>query len=208
MAFAASRTCAAALVAVAFGVSLAAPADAAPSIGKPAPAFTGTDSTGAEHALADFRGKTVVLEWTNHECPYTVKHYESGNMQALQQETAADGIVWLSVISSAPGLQGYVTAEQANALTESRGASPAAVLLDPKGEIGSLYSARTTPHMYIIDPDGTLVYMGAIDDDSSSRGNPESANNYVRAALDDLANGRPVQEAATRPYGCSVKYAN
>lgn len=185
-----------------------APALAGPTIGQPAPTFVGTDSNGKIHDLADYQGNVVVLEWTNHECPYTVKHYESGAMQSLQKDAAAADIVWLSVISSAPGLQGHVEADEANALTTSRGAAPRAVLLDPEGDIGRLYDASTTPQMYVINTDGTLVYNGAIDDDPSSRGDPKAANNHVQAALTDLAAGRAVQTAITRPYGCSVKYRN
>ncbi len=195
----------AALALVAFGP---APVAAAPVIGEAAPAFSGTYTAGETHSLADFRGSTVVLEWTNHECPYTMKHYETGAMQALQQEATDDGVVWLSIISSAPGTQGYVEATEADQLTESRGAHPSAVILDPQGTIGRAYDARTTPHMYIIDPGGTLVYMGAIDDDPSARGNPAEANNHVSAALQEMADGKPVSVASTRPYGCSVKYAN
>lgn len=194
--------------AVAFSLAFTGAATAAPTVGQPAPAFTGTDTTGAQHQLADYRGKTVVLEWTNHECPYTIKHYRSGNMQALQRGTAADGIVWLSVVSSAPGRQGYVTAAEADDLTRARKAAPNAVLLDPDGTIGHAYDATTTPGMYVIDAEGTLVYMGAIDDDPSSRGDPAKANNYVRAALADLAANRPVATPVTRSYGCSVKYGH
>jgi peroxiredoxin len=204
-----SRFAAAVLTTATLGLaSVAAPAGAAPTIGQPAPDFTGTDSSGNTHTLSDFRGKVVVLEWTNHECPYTVKHYEAGAMQALQKQATGDGAVWLSVISSAPGTQGYVTADQATSLTRSRDAAPTAVLLDPEGDIGKRYDAKTTPHMYVIDGDGTLVYMGAIDDDSSSRGDPAKADNHVRAALADLAAGQPVKTAVTRPYGCTVKYSN
>jgi len=186
---------------------LAAPAAADPAVGKPAPDFTGTDSMGKTHTLSDYRGKTVVLEWTNHECPYTAKHYKAGSMQALQQETTADGIVWLSIISSAPGLQGYVTAGEANELTTSRSAAPSAVILDPEGTIGRLYDASTTPEMFVIVPDGTIAYMGAIDDEPSTWGaDPLKAKNYVRLAMADLAAGKPVSTPKTRPYGCSVKY--
>lgn len=182
-------------------------AEAAPQIGAPAPDFTGTDSTGASHRLSDYRGRTVVLEWTNHLCPYTAKHYQTGNMQRLQAEASGRGIVWLTVISSAPGKQGYVTAAEADRLTESRGAAPAAVLLDPEGEIGRLYRASTTPDMYVVDAGGALVYMGAIDDDASARASSvEGARNYVLAALDALAAGRAVDPAVTNPYGCTVKY--
>ncbi len=183
------------------------PALAAPNVGAPAPAFKAVDSYGKEHALADFGGKTVILEWTNHDCPFVRKHYGTGNMQALQREATGQGIVWLSVISSAPGTQGYVEGPEANRLSKERDAVPSAVLLDPKGEVGRSYDARTTPHMYIIDPDGTLVYMGGIDDRPTANWDDvKAAKNYVRAALSDLAQGRPVATPVSRPYGCSVKY--
>ncbi len=190
------------------GVLMTATAHAAPEIGKPAPDFSAADSNGKTVKLSFYRGKIVVLEWTNDGCPYVKKHYGSGNMQSLQKDAAAKGIVWLSIVSSAPGKQGYVDGAAANELTKSRGASPAAVLLDPDGAIGHLYDARTTPHMFIVDKDGTLVYMGGIDNKPTP--NPDdikSAKNYVRAALDEIAAGQPVTEAVTRPYGCSVKYA-
>ncbi len=175
--------------------------------GAPAPAFTGTDTKGVQHALAAYRGKTVVLEWTNHECPYTVKHYETGNMQALQDAATGSGAIWLTVVSSRPGTQGYVDAAAADGLTAGRSAKPSAVLLDPTGQIGRLYDARTTPHMFVIDGAGMLVYMGAIDDrPSASHASVRGARNYVREALDALAAGRPIAAASTRPYGCSVKY--
>jgi len=184
-----------------------APAAAGPAVGKPAPDFTGTDSMGKTHTLSDYRGKTVVLEWTNHECPYTAKHYDAGSMQALQKETTADGVVWLSVISSAPGRQGYVTADEANSLSKTRSAAASAVILDPDGTIGRLYGASTTPEMFVIVPDGTIAYMGAIDDEPSTWGaNPLKAENYVRLAMADLAAGKPVSKPKTRPHGCSVKY--
>lgn len=180
---------------------------AAPSIGEPAPAFSLEDSYGKTHKLADFLGKTVVLEWTNHDCPYVRKHYESNNMQTLQKEMTDQGVVWLSVISSRPGSQGYVEAAEANELTATRSAHPSAVLFDPAGDTGRAYDARTTPHMYIIDPQGTLVYMGAIDDQPSTRASSlEGANNYVKAAMEDLKAGREIQVAQSTPYGCSVKY--
>ncbi len=180
---------------------------AAPEVGKPAPAFTGTDTAGKTWDLASLRGTPVILEWTNHDCPYVVKHYESKNMQALQEEAADAGYTWLSVISSAPGKQGHVSAEQADALTESRGAAPAAVLLDTTGAIGKAYGARTTPHMFVIDANGTLVYMGGIDDKPTTHiADVEGAENYVRLAMANLAAGEPVSTAVTRPYGCSVKY--
>ena len=177
------------------------------SINAPAPDFTGVDSDGNSHTLSQYRGKTVVLEWTNHDCPYVRKHYDSGNMQALQRSATNDGIVWLSIISSAPGKQGHVSGSKANALTKERKASPTAVILDPKGEIGRQYGAKTTPHMYIIDARGTLVYMGGIDSiPSSNPADIERATNYVDVALRALADGKPVTENVTRPYGCSVKY--
>jgi peroxiredoxin len=182
-------------------------AGAAPRIGAPAPAFTGTDTSGAPISLADFKGKVVVLEWTNDGCPFVRKHYGSGNMQALQQEATASGVVWLSIISSAPGKQGYVDAARADELTRSRGAHPTHVLLDPSGTIGRLYGAKTTPHMYVIDQAGRLVYMGGIDDIPSARVDDiPKAHNYVRAALNELHAGKPVAQPVSRPYGCSVKY--
>jgi peroxiredoxin len=182
-------------------------AGAAPTLGQPAPAFTAVDSNGASRSLAEFKGRTIVLEWTNAECPYTRKHYESGNMQKLQQEATGSGVVWLSVISSAPGKQGYVTGGEANALTTSRAAHPTAVLLDPAGTVGRAYEAQTTPHMFVIDKTGVLRYMGAIDDKPiASPASLTGARNYVREALADLAAGTPVAVASTEPYGCSVKY--
>ena len=197
----------ASLVLLSGALILTAPAMAAPEVGKPAPDFTATDSNGKTVKLSDQRGKIVVLESTNHDCPFVKKHYGSGNMQALQQEAGQQGIVWWSVISSAPGKQGHVTPQEANELTRSRKAAPSAVLLDPQGTIGQLYGARTTPHMYIIDPQGRLVYMGAIDDKPST--NPAdvaTANNYVRTALKAAQQGQSVEPAVTQPYGCSVKY--
>ena len=189
------------------GLIMTAAAYAAPEIGKPAPDFSATDSNGKTVKLSDFRGKTVVLEWTNDGCPYVGKHYSSGNMQTLQKDAAAKGVIWLTIISSAPGSQGYVTGEEANALTSARGAAPAAVLLDPEGDVGHLYDARTTPHMFIVNKDGTLVYMGGIDNKATTDvADIKTAKNYVRAALDELAAGEPVENAVTRPYGCSIKY--
>jgi len=183
------------------------PSAASVQTGVSAPEFTATDSKGAQRTLAGYRGKTVILEWTNHECPYTVKHYTTGNMQALQRAATDTGTIWLTVVSSRPGTQGFVEGLEADRLTDERNARPAAVLLDPKGDLGRLYGARTTPHMYIIDRNGMLVYMGAIDDQPSA--NPATvkrARNYVREALDAMAAGRPIAVASTRPYGCSVKY--
>ena len=186
---------------------VAGSAIAAPRAGEPAPDFTGVDTQGKTHRLADYRGKTVVLEWTNHDCPYVRKHYGAGNLQEQQREAAAQGVIWLSVISSAPGQQGHVSPAEADELTRSRKAAPHAVLLDPEGRIGRAYEAKTTPHMYIIDEAGKLVYMGGID--SLATADPADipkATQYVRVALKERAAGQPISAPVTRPYGCSVKY--
>ena len=176
-------------------------------VGKAAPDFTGIDSNGKQHSLSQYKGKTVVLEWTNHDCPYVKKHYNSGNMQSLQKEARAKGVVWLSIISSKPGKQGHVTGKQANQLTQSRKASPSAVMLDENSEIGMLYGAKTTPHMYIVDKTGRLVYMGGIDDNpSKDEDDIPRSKNYVTAALNAIAVGNKIEDSITRPYGCSVKY--
>lgn len=180
---------------------------AAVNVGQAAPDFTGVDSNGKQHSLSQYKGKTVVLEWTNHDCPYVKKHYNSGNMQALQKDATANGIVWLSIISSRPGKQGHVSGKQANELTASRNASPTAVILDESSEIGLLYGAKTTPHMYIVDKSGQLVYMGGIDNTpSKDEDDIPKSKNYVRTALDEMAAGQAIKESITRPYGCSVKY--
>lgn len=180
---------------------------AEPIIGQLAPAFTAIDSNGKSVSLSNFAGKTVVLEWTNDGCPYVKKHYNSGNMQKLQQELTSKGAVWLSIISSAPGKQGHVNGLGANQLSASRGATPTAVLLDPTGMIGRAYEAQTTPHMYVIDKTGKLRYMGAIDDQpSTDTATIATARNYVREAFAAVSVGRQVQETATDAYGCSVKY--
>jgi peroxiredoxin len=178
-----------------------------PRVGKPAPDIVGTDSYGKTVTLKELRGRTVVLEWSNHECPFVGKHYRSGNMQALQKEAVGQGAVWLTILSSAPGMQGNVTAAQANELTRTRGASPTAVILDSSGAIGRAYGARTTPHMFVIDKAGTVVFMGGIDDKPTTDvADIATAKNYVRLALSAVAAGKTVPEAVTRPYGCSVKY--
>lgn len=190
------------------GAALGA-ASAALTPDAPAPAFTGVTSNGETISLSDFAGKTVVLEWTNDGCPFVQKHYASGNMQRLQKEAAAEGVVWISVISSAPGQQGYADGARANELTEAHDAAPAHVALDPDGIIGRAYGAKTTPHMFVIDGDGVLRFEGGIDDKpSTDPATIETATNYVTAALDDLAAGREVAVKAARPYGCSVKYAH
>ena len=179
------------------------------NVGAQAPAFMAADTNGRTVSLADLKGKTVVLEWTNHQCPYVGKHYRGNNMQALQKKWTAQNVVWLSVISSAPGTEGYVSAEQANKLTVERGAAPTAVLLDPKGTVGHAYGARTTPHMYIIAGDGKLLYAGGIDDkQSAALDDLKSAKNFVDAALTEVAAGKPVSITTARPYGCSVKYGS
>jgi peroxiredoxin len=178
-------------------------------VGEPAPDFTGTDSHGQTHKLSDYRGKFVVLEWTNNGCPYTQKHYNSGNMQALQKEWTAKGVVWLTILSSAPGAQGYMTAADENDYIIKVHADPTAAILDPTGTIGREYSARTTPHMFVIDPTGKLIYAGAIDDHPTP--DPEdikASKNYVSEALTEAMAGQPVATSSTRPYGCSVKYAS
>lgn len=196
--------------AAAAAMTLSSAASAKIATGSNVSDMTVTDSNGAVHKLSDFAGKRVVLEWTNHGCPYVKKHYTTDNMQSLQKEVTAKGdTVWLSIISSAPGKQGYVSGAEANALTASRGAAPTAVVLDPSGEAGRVFSARTTPHMFVIDADQTLVYQGAIDDNrSASPATVEGAVNHVRSALNDIKAGRDVVTPETAPYGCSVKYGS
>ena len=186
-----------------------APDAAAQTVGQAAPNFTLPDANGRQVSLADFRGRTVVLEWNNPECPFVRKHYGSGNMQRTQAAAARDNVVWLTINSGAPGNQGHMNAAQARAFVAGAGARPTAYLLDPGGDVGRAYAARTTPHMYIISPAGRLVYAGGIDDRPTA--NPadlEGARNHVLAALADLRAGRAVSVATSRPYGCSVKYAN
>lgn len=188
---------------------LLAAAALAVRVGEPAPDFTATDSTGKSHRLANYKGKYVVLEWHNQGCPYTRKHYASGNMQRLQKEWTAKGVVWLTVISSAPGTQGYVTASEENDYLKKMNAAPTAALLDPDGTLGHLYAAKTTPHMYIIDPGGVLIYNGAIDDHpTSEESDIPHSRNYLSLALDEAFSGKKISDPATRPYGCSVKYKN
>ena len=176
-------------------------------VSEPAPDFTATDTNGKVHKLSEYHGKFVVLEWSNRGCPYTQKHYNSGNMQRLQQEWTGRGVVWLTVISSAPGKQGYVTASEENTYLKQVNAAPTTVLLDPTGALGHLYGAKTTPHIFIISPQGTLIYNGAIDDrPTTDLGDVTAAKNYVSAALDEATSGKPVSSSTSRPYGCSVKY--
>ncbi|NCT40181.1 MAG: redoxin domain-containing protein [Alphaproteobacteria bacterium] len=181
---------------------------AAPEIGKAAPDFTATDINGDTFKLSDHKGKIVVLEWSNHECPFVVKHYGSGNMQKVQKETTEKGVEWVTIVSSADGRQGNTTAEEAAKIIEEQGAHPSVKILDASGEIGKMYDAKTTPHMFVINTDGTLAYAGAIDNNPSP--NPatiEGAENYVTAAVDELIEGKDVTTSQTQPYGCSVKYA-
>jgi peroxiredoxin len=199
------------LLAVAFAASAvvgAATARALPP-GSAAPEFKGVDSNGVTHSLSEYRGKFVVLEWANRGCPYEQKHYNSGNMESLQKQWTAKGVVWLSVLSSAPGQQGYVTPAEENEYLKTMKAAPTAALLDPTGVIGHMYDARTTPHIFVIDPSGKIVYQGALDnqptpDPASLKG----ADNYLNDALNAAMAGKPVAVQATKPYGCSVKYAD
>ncbi len=179
---------------------------AAPQVGQAAPAFNLTDTKGKSHSLADFAGKTVVLEWTNHDCPFVVKHY-SGNMQSLQKKFGTDDVVWLTVISSAPGKQGHVTGAKADELTSRRNAMPDAVLFDETGVTGKAYDAKTTPHMYVIDKKGVLQYMGGIDSIASAKVDDiAKATPYFSDALTAVLAGNPASPAVTKPYGCSIKY--
>lgn len=197
-----------AVAAISLVSTVVLPALAQPQPGKAAPDFTAVDSKGKTVRLSDFKGKTVVLEWTNQDCPYVRKHYETDTMQSLQRDATADGVVWLTVSSSAPGFQGHVNALEAEKLTADRKASPTAFLLDPEGQIGRAYEARVTPHMFVIDKAGLVAYMGAIDDrPTSNHGDVKGARPYVREALAAIKAGQPVKTTSTRPYGCSVKYA-
>jgi peroxiredoxin len=196
--------------AIAIGVFVAAgvPTVTAAKVGEPAPVFTATDNQGKTQTLSDYKGKFVVLEWHNEGCPYVKKHYGSGNMQALQREWTGKGVVWLTVISSAPGQQGHVTAQQSRDYVRAQQASPTAVLLDESGEVGRAYGAKTSPHMFVIDPEGKVLYNGAIDNQPTpDPANIASATNYVSAALTAAMSRTPVTTASTQPYGCSVKYA-
>jgi hypothetical protein len=180
---------------------------AALQIGQPAPDFSAKDSKGDAIHLSEYRGKTVVLEWTNADCPYTRKHYTSGNMQSVQGLAQQQGIVWLTVVSSAPGKQGYVNGPTADALTTSRKAVPTAVVLDPSGTVGRLYFAKTTPHMFVIDKNGTLQYMGGMDSlATTDESDIARAEPYLKEAMLAVAQGNPAPHPVTKPYGCSVKY--
>lgn len=191
------------------GVFFATAAFANPEIGQPAPGFSVVDSHGEVHSLAQYSGSVVVLEWTNHDCPFVVKHYATNNMQNLQREMAEEGVVWLSVISSSPGTQGHVSPAQANELTDNRNAAPAAVLLDENGTMGRAYQARVTPHMYVIDAEGILQYAGGIDSiPTANHADVERADPYFANAARAVLAGETPNRPVTRPYGCTVKYAD
>lgn len=197
--------CAAAVLAAAL---LPTAAHAAATVGQPAPAFELRDSAGRPVKLADFAGRTVVLEWTNPGCPFVVKHYGANNMQVLQKDAQADGVVWLAISSTAPGTTDYLVPAALAAKYQGWGAAPAALLMDDAGQVGRAYGARTTPHMVVIDRQGVLVYAGGIDDKrSTDPADIKGAKNFVRAALADLKAGRPVATPTAAPYGCSIKYA-
>jgi peroxiredoxin len=196
-------------VAVAAGLAMVCASALALKPGEQAPDFKGVDSNGKVQTLAQYRGKYVVLEWANKGCPYEQKHYKSGNMERLQREWTAKGVVWLSVLSSAPGEQGNVTPTEENEYLRTMKAAPTAAILDPSGTIGRLYDAKTTPDMFVIDPQGKLVYEGAIDDQPTpDPASLKDAKNYVSAALEESMAGRPVDVSVTRSYGCAVKYGN
>lgn len=199
------------LLALAAMCSMALPfaASAEPKTGEPAPAFTVKDAAGKDVSLDALQGNIVVLEWSNFGCPFVKKHYGAGNIQALQKAAAKDGVIWLSVFSSAKGKEGYLTPEAAIAEMKKQGGAPAHILMDPDGTLGKLYAAKTTPHIYIIDKEGTLVYQGAIDDKPTADPTDiKGAKNYVTEALTSLNAGTPVAHGTTKPYGCSVKYAD
>ena len=180
---------------------------APPRVDKPAPGFTLMDSEGKNHSLADFRGKYVVLEWVNYDCPFVRKHYRSGNMQQLQKTYTGKGVMWLSICSSAPGKQGHFAADELKERIAEEKAMPTAYLVDPEGTVGKEYEAKTTPHMFVINPEGTLIYAGAIDDIASTDVDDiGEATNYVKAAIDAAQAGQPVAVKSTKSYGCSVKY--
>ncbi len=179
----------------------------AAEVGQPAPDFTLTDLNGQTHRLSDYRGKTVVLEWMNQECPFVVKHYDSGNMPATQKAATADGVVWLTINSGRPGAQGDFVPARVEKWAKATGAAYTAYMRDQDGKVGRLYGAKTTPHMYVITADGTLVYNGAIDSiRSANKADIAKAENYVNSALAAIKAGQPVKTSSSQPYGCSVKY--
>jgi AhpC/TSA family protein len=187
--------------------ALAPSARASAIVGQAAPDFKVPDTSGVTHSLGEYKGRFVVLEWVNFECPFVGKHYGSGHMQMLQKEYTGKGVVWLSINSSARGQQGYYAADKVEALVKEKGAAPTAYLLDTAGTVGRAYGAKTTPHMFVIDPTGKLIYQGAIDDKpTTDQADIKTARNYLNEALNAAMAGKPVPTATTRPYGCSVKY--
>lgn len=195
------------LATAALSLVVSGPVFAKAVVGDAAPTFTLTDSNGKARSLAEFKGKTVVLEWTNAECPFVKKHYGSGNMQAQQKEATGEGVVWLTINSGAPGKQGAVDGAGANAVIKTSGGGQTAYLLDPDGKVGHEYGAKTTPHMYVIDGEGKLRYMGGIDSiQSADQADVPKATQYVRQALTELKGGKAVSVSTSQPYGCSVKY--
>ncbi len=195
-------------VALACGLVAAGGAAAQAAVNQPAPAFSAQDASGKTLNLADFKGKYVVLEWVNPGCPFVQKHYDSGNMPTLQKQATAKGVVWLSVSSTAKEAGDYMAPAELNGWMKTKSAAPTAVVMDTDGKIGRAYGARTTPHMYVVDPGGKLIYAGAIDSKAST--NPadiKTATNYVSQALDEALAGKAVTQAATKAYGCSIKYA-
>jgi alkyl hydroperoxide reductase subunit AhpC len=194
---------------VALALCIAPLVISAVKVGEAAPEFTASASNGKTYRLADYRGKYVVLEWHNNGCPYVGKHYNSGNMQRLQKQWTGRGVVWFTILSSAPGQQGYASAGEENNYLAKMQAAPTAALLDPRGEIGHLYDAKTSPQMVVINPQGVVIYDGAIDDKpTTDLGDVPGATNYVNLALEQAMAGKRVETAATRPYGCSVKYGD
>ena len=192
---------------IAVSLFAAAGTAAAVTAGQPAPAFSATDVNGKTVSLADFKGKYVVLEWNNPNCPFVIKHYSSGNMQALQKRFGADNVAWLAVNSTAEMHSDYMAPDKLAAWFKQHNSAPTAVLMDTKGDLGRAFGAKVTPHMYVVDSKGTVIYAGAIDDKRSA--NPEdvkSATNYVVAALTDARSGKPVATAASNAYGCTIKY--
>lgn len=201
------RAVMAAAVALGSTLLIGAPAHAAPAVGQKAPDFVAVDTRGKQHQLSDFAGKYVVLEWTNPGCPFVRKHYGSGNMPATQKAATAKGVVWLAINSTERAASDYLQPAALDSWMKTQSAAPTAVLMDEDGTIGQAYGARTTPHIFIIDPKGTLVYAGGIDSIPSSRPDDiKAATNYVNQALGEAFGGRPISAAATRPYGCSIKY--
>ena len=196
------------LTVVAFAAPVAAQTDQA-DIGEPAPDFTLEAADGETHSLSDFEGKYVVLEWLNFECPFVGKHYGSGNMQALQEKYTNEGVVWLSIVSSAPGKQGYYPPKEMIEQKKKHNGNMTAILMDPDGTVGKTYGATVTPHMYVINPDGELVYRGGIDDKpTTDEADIEGATNYVDRALTAVMNGEEVSPKQAKPYGCTIKYAS